>query len=199
MISVALTDQANHTARIDDAIPLYELAMRLDNENPDARQNLGMRLFRRQRYAASVPYLESAISLGRAPSSELSYLATAKSLSGDAEGAESTMRIAAEMYPRSPFVLTRYSTLLESNARAAEASRVFDRATSIDPGEAMAWRVIINSGPKALSELSARDNSYMPVMQLTPQASIYAVVTERYIRFPDEQRFSMVKVVLDDE
>jgi O-antigen ligase/Tfp pilus assembly protein PilF len=199
VFSVAITDKANHTAQIDDAIPLYELAMRIDSENPDARQNLGMRLFRRQRYAASVPYLEAAVSLGRAPSSELSYLATAKSLSGDAEGAASTMRTAAEMYPQSPFVLTRYSTLLERNGKAAESVRVFDRAMSIDPGEALAWRVIINSGPKALSELSARDKSYMPVMQLTPQASIYAVVTERYIRFPDEQRFSMVKVVLDDE
>jgi hypothetical protein len=30
----------------------------------------------------------------------------------------------------------------------------------------------------------------MQVMQLKPESSIYAVVTERYIKFPEEQKFS---------
>jgi Tfp pilus assembly protein PilF len=184
---------------MDSAIKLYETAMWLDDENPDTRHNLGMRLFRRQRYLDSVPYLESAVKIGRAPSSEFSYLATAKTLSGDAVGAESTMKTASEMYPRSPFVLTRYSTLLEGHGKFAEAAAVFNRAVEINERAATTWRMMINSGPKALSETAARDRSFMKVMELTPQGSIYAVVTERYIKFPEERRFSGFQPVQDDD
>ena len=197
--SVVITARANQTRSMDAAIGLYETAMRLDDENPDARHNLGMRLFRRQRYADSVPYLQSAVNIGRAPSSELSYLATAKTLSGDDVGAEATMKTASELYPRSPFVLTRYSTLLESRGKHTEAATVFSRAAAINQRAATTWRMMITSGPKALSEMAARDTSYMKVMELTPQGSIYAVVTERYIKFPEERRFSIFQPVQDDD
>lgn len=197
--SVVITARANQTRSMDAAIPLYGTAMRLDDENPDARHNLGMRLFRRQRYADAVPYLESAVKIGRAPSTELSYLATAKTLSGDYAGAEATMKTASEMYPRSPFVLTRYSTLLDSHGKDSEAAAVFSRAVAINQRAATTWRMMITSGPKALSEMAARDRSYMKVMELTPQGSIYAVVTERYIKFPEERRFSGFQPVQDDD
>jgi O-antigen ligase/Flp pilus assembly protein TadD len=191
--SVIMTSRANQTPSTEAAMQLYETAMTLDDENPDARHNLGMRLFRRERYGEAVPYLESAIQIGRAPSAELSYLATAKTLSGDPAGAEATMKAASELYPRSPFVLTRYSTLLDSHGNTAEAVSVFQRAKTINESAAKTWQAVIVSGPKALSELAARDKSYMQVMQLKPESSIYAVVTERYIKFPDEQRFSIFK------
>jgi hypothetical protein len=35
-------------------------------------------------------------------------------------------------------------------------------------------------------------------MQLRPESSIFAVVTERYIKFPEEQRFSAGKVLVDE-
>ncbi len=192
--SVAITERANQTQEMDVAIPLYEMAMRLDNENPDARNNLGMRLLRRKQYAQAIPYLESAIVLGRASSAEFSYLATAKTLSGDAPGAENTMRTASEMYPRSPFVLTRYATLLESHGKREESAVVYSRASEINPRAALTWRSIINFGPKSVSELAARDKSYMQIMELTPESSIYAVVAERYIKYPEEQKFSLVRV-----
>ncbi|HEX6125140.1 MAG TPA: O-antigen ligase family protein, partial [Pyrinomonadaceae bacterium] len=197
--SVLVNTRANQTQAMNDARQLYETAMWLDDENPDARHNFGMRLFRRQRYAEAVPYLEAAVQLGRASSAELSYLATAKTLSGDPSGAETTMKLAADMYPRSPFVLTRYATLIESHGKQAEADIAFDRAIKINRRAATTWRAVIISGPKALSEMAARDESYMHVMELKPESSIYAVVTERYIRHPEEQRFSFVKVVLDEE
>jgi O-antigen ligase len=197
--SVAITATANRTANTDRAKELYELAISLDDENADAYQNLGMRLFRRQRFAESIPYLESSRVLGRAPSAELSYLATAKTLSGDSPAAIATMKIASELYPQSPFVLTRYATLLESCGNNPEASEIFDRALAIDRRAAMTWRTVIDSGPKTLSERAALDKSLMQIMELTPQSSIYAVVTERYIKFPEEQRFSVVKVLAPED
>jgi O-antigen ligase len=196
--SVILTSRANQTVSTEAAMPLYEMAIMLDDENPNVRQNLGMRLFRRERYREAIPYLESAIGIGRAPAAELSYLATAKTLSGDPTGAEATMKTASELYPRSPFVLTRYSTLLESNGKPAEAGTLFQRAREINEREANTWRAVIVSGPKALSEMAARDNAYMHIMQLKPESSIFAVVTERYIKFPEEQRFSAGKVLIDE-
>ena len=197
--SVVVTEMANSTRSTEESMPLYELAMKLDGENPDVRQNLGMRLLRRQRYAEAVPYLESSIEIGRAQAAEFSYLATAKSLSGDLAGAEATMKNAVELYPQSPFLLTRYATLLEANGKKGESGPVFHRAKQIDARAASSWRALIQSGPKALSEIAAKDDSYLQVSELHPESSLFAVVTERYIRFPDEQRFSLVKVVIDEE
>jgi tetratricopeptide (TPR) repeat protein len=197
--SVIVTARANQTRFLADAQPLFELAMRLDDENPDARHNAGMRLFRRQRYAEAAEYLESAIRLGRGPSSELSYLATAHELAGDPARAESTMRTTCELYPRSAFALTRFATILEANGKTFESASLFERARSIDERAALSWRAAIDEGPKALSDMAARDKSYMHLMELNPQSSIYAVVTERYLKHPEEQRFSLVKLTLTDE
>ena len=109
------------------------------------------------------------------------------------------MKLSSELYPRSPFVLTRYSTLLDSSGKNAEAEVLFERATKLDERAAKTWRMIIVSGPKALSEMAARDDSYLQVMQLVPESSIYAVVTERYIKHPEEQRFSLFKAVREYE
>lgn len=197
--SVAVTARANQVRSIDEARPLYELAMRLDDENPNAHHNYGMRLFRRRLYGAAIPYLQNAVDIGRAPSVELSYLASAKTLSGDNLAAEETMRFATELYPRSPFVLTRYSILLAENGRTAESERSFQRATEIDRRAAASWKAFINLGPKVLSEMAARDKGYLQVSELVPESLVYAVVTERYIKFPDERRFSLIKVVDDVE
>ena len=197
--SVIIAVRANQTQGFENAMPLYELAMRLDNENPDVRQNLGMRLFGSRRYKEAIPYLESAISIGRGPSPEFSYLASAKSLAGDARGAEETMASAASLYPRSPFVLTRYAALLTDNGDTDASAELFRRALRIDENKSKTWRLLIDSGPKALSDMAARDARYLPVMDLTPKAAIYAVVTERFIKHPEEEKFSSLKLSKAEE
>ncbi|HVF31278.1 MAG TPA: O-antigen ligase family protein [Pyrinomonadaceae bacterium] len=199
VVSVAATARANTTRKLADAAPLYELAMTLDDENPNAHRDYGMRFFRRERYAEAIPYLRSAVEIGRAPSSDISYLATAQTLSGDNTGAEATIKMASELYPRSTFVLTRYAALLEGRNDTG-AVPLFERASAIDRRQAAAWRVVLTSGPKELSEAAGRDyNSYLHISELLPQSSLYAVVTERYIRFPDEQRFSLFKIVKEED
>jgi len=198
--SVVVASQANNTRGMEAAKSLYELSMRLDGENPDVRQNLGMRLFRSRRYNDAIPFLESATSIGRATSADLSFLATSRSLAGDHAGAERTLQTAAALYPRSPFVLSRYALVLEYNGKTSEASELFDRASSINSRAARTWQALINSGPKALSDMAARDSaSYSTVMELMPQSSIHAVVAERLILHPEEERFSFGKVSTDEE
>ena len=197
--SVAITGRANDVRRLDDARSLYQTAMRLDDENPDVRQNLGMRLFLRKRYAEAVPFLRSAIDIGRATATDYSYLATAQTLSGDNIGAEATMAEAAMLYPRSTFILVRYSELLAANGKRNESGVAYERARLVDERAANTWRAVITEGPKSVSELAARDKSYLQVMQLTPTDAIYAAVTERYLKHPDEQRFSMLKVAIVED
>jgi Flp pilus assembly protein TadD len=181
-------------------MPFYDLAMRLDDENPDVRQNLGMRLFSNQRYEEAIPYLESAISIGRGTSADLSRLAIIRSLAGDPAGAEVTMSTAAALYPQSPFVLTKYALVLANNGKASQGDELFERASRIDARAARSWQTLMNSGPKVLSDMAARDPvSYLTVMELKPQSSMYSAVTERLILHPDEQRFSLLKLPTVEE
>jgi tetratricopeptide (TPR) repeat protein len=185
--SVALTARGNSVQDFETARPYYETAMWLDDENPDARYYLGMRLFNEQQYAEAVPFLREAIQIGRAGSADYSYLATAMALAGDNVGAERIMADATSLYTRSPFVLTRYAALLRDNNKSAESTAQLDRALSINKRAANTWWTMITEGPRAASDRAFRDKDYSEIMDLQPQASIYAVKTERDIRFPEEK------------
>jgi hypothetical protein len=132
--------------------------------------------------------------MGYASSTHFSYLTSAYSLAGDNLAAEDAMRRAATYYPHSVFVLARYSSLLKQNGKTELAEQVFARAFEIDPRSAETWRLMIEQGAKTTSELSGSDKNILPVMNLAPNPAIYAVQTERLIRFPEERKFSMLQV-----
>jgi O-antigen ligase len=185
--STIYTDSANSNANLDEAAVSYNTAMALDRENPDPPYALGRRLIEAGRYSEAVPFLRRSIDIGRASSTDYSYLATAQTLAGDATGAEATFAEAATMYPRSPFVLARYSALLEINGKHDEAERNFAKAQEIDITSANTWRALITRGSKYASDLALNRKDHMAVMDLQPYDSIYAVVEERDIRYPDER------------
>ena len=189
--SVIVAEKADAIADIGAASNMYKLAADLDDENPDARFRCAMRLFSDARYAEAIPWLRETIAIGHARSSDFSYMATAQSLSGDDAGAEDTMATAAELYPRSPFVLTRYSLILAGNGKTDLGERAFERGIAIDHAAAKTWRAVIEKGPKVTSELAATQSDYLQVMQLQPTSSMYAVVAERLIRHPEERKFSI--------
>jgi O-antigen ligase/Tfp pilus assembly protein PilF len=190
--SVMVTARANQTENLTDAMAYYDVAMRLDDENPDVRHHLAMRLFHEDRYAEAAPLLSEAIRIGRATSSDFSYLATCHTLTGNDDAAERTMAAAVALYPRSTFVLNRYAALLEHNGHSPKAQEVMDRANEIDPGAAKTWRTMITAGPKSVSDAAARDKSYLQVMELQPKSAVYAITSERIVRFPEERRWSLL-------
>ena len=53
---------------------------------------------------------------------------------------------------------------------------------------------MITEGPKVASERAVKEKEFATVMDLQPQNSIYAAVTERLIKFPEEQKFSLLNV-----
>ena len=184
--SVIVTEQANRTNDLDSAANLYRLAMKLDDENPDVRNNFGKRYFRKDRFAEAVPLLSESIEIGRAESVDFSYLASAYYLAGDSISAEKTMRTASELYPRSTFVLARYSDLLRQNGKTDDAATPLAKAQLIDHLATNTWQTMIESGSQAAWERYFTQRDCIPVMDLRPTASIYAVLDERKVRFPEE-------------
>jgi O-antigen ligase len=184
--SVIITEQANWTRDLDSAANLYRIAMSLDDENPDVRNNFGKRYFRDDRFAESIPLLAESITIGRAESTDFSYLASAYFLSGESRHAEDVMRSASEIYPQSTFVLTRYADLLRLNGKTNEAASVLEKARRIDPPAANTWQTMLESGSQAASDRYFVEKDCLPIMDLRPIASIYAVLDERKVRFPEE-------------
>ena len=194
--SVIVTDTANYTIDAERAFELYDTAVRIDNENPFASHYHGMRLLREQLFAEAVPYLSRAIAIGLTPSDSYSYLATAQTMSGDNTGAEETMRRASAMYPHSTFVLVRYGTLQRDNGKNAESLATLERAEQLNPSAARTWLTMIDKGFRIASSKQAADEiGLVPVMDLQPEKGILAVLTERLIKFPDEQQFSLFRAV----
>jgi len=187
--SVAFTTKANLERDLDKAIPFYETGMWLDDENPEPRYFLGLRLMEKGRYAEAVPYLQESISIGMAPSADFSYLASAQALNEDHEGAERTFSVAAALYPRSPFVLTRHAALLRNVGKIRESAAELDRAKQIDPRQTNTWWEMITVNPQAATDAAFRNKDFVAVMDLRPQIAMFAVKREREIRFPEERFF----------
>jgi tetratricopeptide (TPR) repeat protein len=131
--------------------------------------------------------LKESIQIGKAPSADFSYLASAQTLSGDYVGAEQTFAKAAALYPRSPFVLTRYAALLKLNGKQKEADGQLERAKTINLNQANTWWVMISESPQAATDLALWHHEYVPLMDLQPQTALYAVKAEREIRHPEEK------------
>lgn len=193
---VAATTRANSTADLNDATSLYKNAARLDPEDPLPHYYLGLRLIEAGEYGKAAPLLKESIRIGKAPSCDYSYLATAQSLAGDNAAAEQTFADAAVMYPRSTFVLARYAALLKSNNKNAESELQMQRARLINEREANGWLAFITKGSKFASDLAfQRPDKQTKVMDLLPSECIYAVLAERDIRYPDErERFPWEKI-----
>jgi O-antigen ligase len=185
--SVAYYTKAISTSNLEEAVSLYQTAIALDNEDPEARYFLGLRLVDKGRYAEAMPYLKESVRIGRALSTDFSYLASAQSLAGDNIGAEETFAKAALLYPRSPFVLTRYASLLHMNGKEAECAKELERSRRLSLKETNSWWALITQSPQAATDLALHREDYTPLMDLQPQNAMYAIKAEREIRHPEEK------------
>ena len=186
--SAVYVSKAKHTRDLNHAERLFRIAGQLDDENADARYFHGMRLFREKRFGEAAPLIRESIRLGRGRSVDYSHLASAWSLAGNDSAAERTMAEAVEMYPRSPFVLTRYSHVLSMNKKASEAERMLDIARQRHLGDANAWWILMTLGSDQASTAAVKyPDQYTSLMELRPLNALYAVRDERFARFPEER------------
>ncbi|MGH9947946.1 MAG: O-antigen ligase family protein [Pyrinomonadaceae bacterium] len=184
--SVYFTERANHAATIDEAMPLLERAIALENEDPRPQRIKGLWYVKEARYAEAIPHFKRSIELGLATSTDFFELASAQTLAGDNAGAEATFAEAAELYPQSPFVLTKLAALQKDNGNLNASETNLARARMIDKRQANTWWVFINDGPRKASDIAHANEDYSKVMDLYPNPAIYAVVREREITRPGE-------------
>ncbi len=185
--SVILTKEGHSEPNNDVAKNFYDQARAFDKENPEPAYYLGIRLFKEGRFEESAQLIRESIRIGKASSADYSYLASAQFLAGNINGAEQSLAEAAVMYPHSVFVLARYSVILSLNGKVLESEAVANRARSIDSVSANTWLALIEFGSKKATELAFNDANYKAVMDLEPYDCIYAVISERDIRFPEER------------
>ena len=163
------------------------MAILLDRENPKPFYALGMDLFSAGRYADAAPYLRQAIEAQRATSMDYSFLASTYALAGDNIAAEKTIAEALRLYPYSTFIRTRYATLLKENGKLEESAAQLKIALEINKPQANTWWVLMNEGARQASLRAAQSEDFVTVMKLNPEAAIYAIITEREIKYPEER------------
>lgn len=186
--SAFYANQALLQPDIEAALPFYETSFRLDKDNADAHFSCGMNLFNAGRYSEAASQLQQAIKKGSATSMQYSYLASAQMLSGDRENAEKTFAEASNLYPLSPFVLTRYASILKANGKTEESTAQLNRAMEINSNAAQTWWVLMDQGARAATQRSFEDPvNRAQIMNLTPTNAIDAVIADREARFPAEK------------
>lgn len=185
--SVAYAADAYQEKDIDRAGKMYQTAFLLDEENPENHFNYGIRLLNAERYAEAAAQFEQTIAKQWASSTVYSYLATAQSLAGDNTGAEKTFSEAVVLYPLSPFVRTRYASLLKTNGRIKESEEQLDIAIKLDQKQTGTWWTLMNSGLVAAKQQFLKDKKIADPEYLKPAAAFAAVKTDRELKFPSEK------------
>ena len=169
-----------------EAAPLFQTALALDDQNASIYSSKGAFLFREGTYDQAVTQFRKAVDLGRATTTDYSYLASSQILAGDKPGAASTLSEAVAIYPYSTFIRTRYAVLLKEIGNESRSAAEFDIAMKINPRQAVTWRNLIEDGAVAAS-LRAFSGDLLPVMDLKPQSAIYAFLAEREVLHPEER------------
>jgi O-antigen ligase len=178
--------QAESAVTLGAAVPLFQNASALDDQNASIYASRGSYLLRAEAYADAVPQFRKAIDLGRATTTDYSYLASVQILAGDKQAAQATLAEAVGVYPYSIFIRTRYAVLLKEAADPRGSAKEFEIAMSINPRQAEMWRNLIEDGAAVASRRSF-DNNLVQVMDLTPKSAIYAMLAEREILHPEEK------------
>lgn len=165
----------------------FSVAERLDNSNAAANYLAASKLFNDFRYGEAAVHFRAAIDKGIGTTATYSYLVSAHTLSGNDQAALDSAAEAVRVFPYSPFLLTRYSVLLERAGSSEEAQVQFARAKQIDARQAETWKIFIKQGARTAAE-AGRNGVGVPLMaDLYPQDGLYAVLAERQILHPEER------------
>lgn len=169
------------------ALPLYENAVRYDDENPRSHLGYGLYLINEKRYREAIPQLNKTIELGEGTSADYSLLATSQFLSGDVKAATETCAEAVKLYPRSTFVRTRYAALLQESGNEAGSRKQLEISSSIDIKSTKTWWSLMHEGVAKTNIKTLKDKDYIVVFDLQPQIAYTAVMIERLILHPEEK------------
>lgn len=177
---------SNSLETLDQRKQLIEKAISIDPENGAIQAYYGNLLLNNGKANDAIPHLREAIRVGQATSIDYSYLATAQILTNDRIGAEETIAEALQAYPYSVFLRIRHAVILKDLGRQEESEAEFNKALAINDGQARSWWNFIDKGGAVAAQL-AFDEKLPPLGDLLPGKAVYAIKTERELRFPDEK------------
>jgi tetratricopeptide (TPR) repeat protein len=165
---------------IDAAVKKFDLAGSLDPANPGAELAAAESLARRNRWSEAVPYFRRAIDGGLGVTVIYSYQANAQEMAGDLEGAETTLRQAASIFPRSCFVRARLALVLEKVGKDVEAEDQLRIGRAFDLRQTNGWYSVIKDGilNAHLKSQSDPENFAAPP-ELLPYNAIHAYNTDK--------------------
>lgn len=162
-------------------------AEKLDKANAAANYSIASKLLNESRYGEAAAHFQTAIDKGIGTAATYSYLISAHSLNGDDQSALNSAAAAVKIFPYSPFLLTRYSVLLEKTGKSDEAKTQFARAQKVDARQAETWKIFITQGARFAAEAGRKGVGVPLMVDLYPQDGLYAMLAERQILHPDER------------
>lgn len=182
-----LVYRAERTENFETAEFYFKTAERLDPANPATNYSFAFRLMGETMYPESAAEFQKAIDKGLYNSTTYSYLTTARVLGGQFHEAERTLARACEIYPQSVFLKTRYAVVLKKTGQDAASEKQFQAARRINEKQAETWKALITGGAARASSNAKDNNQILPLMKLTPQPALYAILSEREILHPEEK------------
>ncbi len=186
VLAVEYVLDTNSLPTFDERRPIIENAITIDPENGGIQASYGRVLLNLGHANDAIPHLREAIRVGQATSIDYSYLATSQILTNDRAGAEETIAEALQAYPYSVFLRTRRAVILKDLGRQEDSEAEFNKALAINDGQARSWWNFIDKGGAVAAQL-AFDEKLPPLGDLLPGKAVYAIKTERELRFPDEK------------
>jgi len=176
-----------HGPDIETTSRNYINAKALDNANASADFSYALLLFNSKQYEQAAKEFRLSIDKGVYTATVYSYEISAYSLAGENDEALRAAQDAVSVFPYSVFLHTRYAVLLEKEGRFEMANEHYQLAESIEPEQALTWRILIKDGARPAAQAGREGKGVPLLVELYPQDGMYAVLAERGIRFPEEK------------
>jgi tetratricopeptide (TPR) repeat protein len=123
-----------HSAgKVDEAVTMYEQALKQDPKNKFALFNLGQIAHTKGQYDSAIARYKAALETDPKFSNALYNLGLAYAAKGDKTNAIATLRTAAEVTPNSAPTLFNLGTLLVQEGKTDEGAKFLNQAFTIDP------------------------------------------------------------------
>jgi O-antigen ligase len=174
--SLMYLQAAFHTTEKPKAEIHYRQAAAFDERDGAVNYFYGLHLYDLKRTDEAAVLLRRGIDGGIATSIAYFQLYDAQTSAARRAEAEQTLLEALRVYPRSVFLRTVYANFLERNDRHSEARAEHEKALLINPMQAKSWRIAHADGTQRLSEIAARDDSFVPPMGLKPTEAVFALL-----------------------
>jgi O-antigen ligase len=166
----------------------YQASLRVLPSRPATHFGYGLWLYQNHRAPEAVSHLQYAATNGFNSSICYAYLAGAAVSAGDLNSAAQTLATAVAVYPRSVFLLVRYSEVLKGIGQVEASQAVFSRALSLDQRAARGWQELIANDIDAAYLAAQRNKDIAMPGELVPQAAVFEVLQENEQRFPEAVR-----------